>query len=115
MKLGNTGYAQIVLQNFLKLAEERETKDRIYFNLVQIHLADARRSKPDALTLARSYLSKISDTGKNKYPVDQYADLILKAEQAPKKDPAAAGVFAIIPGGGFLYCERYQDALVTFY
>jgi hypothetical protein len=46
--------------------------------------------------------------------VAPYLDLIVKAEHAPKKNPTAAGLFAIIPGGGFLYCQRYHDALVTF-
>jgi len=114
MKLGNTGYAQIVLQNYLMLVEDRETKDRIYFNLAKIHLTEARNGKPDSLILAREYLLKISKSGVDKYNPDQYLDLIVKVEDAPKKNPKAAGLFAIIPGGGFLYCERYHDALVTF-
>lgn len=114
MNLGNTGYAQIVLQNFLKLAQDQETIDRIYFNLAQIHLTDAKQFKPGSLDLARNCLSKISEPGTLKYNTDQIADLIFKAEHAPRKNPKAAGLFAIIPGGGFLYCERYHDAVVTF-
>ncbi|MCD4675348.1 MAG: tetratricopeptide repeat protein, partial [Desulfobacula sp.] len=64
---GNTGYAQIVLQNYLKLAEDRETKDRIYFNLAKIHLADVRKGKAGSLVLAREYLLKISKSGAIKY------------------------------------------------
>lgn len=114
LNLGNIGYAQIVLQNFLKLVEDRETKDRIYFNLSRIHLADAKNGQITALASARNALSKISHAGAVTYHTDQYLDLITEAEQAPQKNPGAAGVFAIIPGGGFLYCERYHDALVTF-
>ena len=114
MSLGNTGYAQIVLQNYLKLVDDRETKDRIYFNLAKIHLTDARNGRPDSLILAREYLSKMSNSGGDRYNTDHYLALIIKAQNAPKKNPTAAGLFAIIPGGGFLYCERYHDALVTF-
>jgi len=114
MNLGNTGYAQIVLQNYLKLVKDRETQDRIYFNLAKIHLSNARKLKPGSLALARDSLSKISDSGIIKYNTDQYHALIIKAEQAPQKNPKTAGLFAVIPGGGFLYCKRYQDALVTF-
>jgi TM2 domain-containing membrane protein YozV len=39
--------------------------------------------------------------------VDQY-------RAAKKKNPAAAGILAIIPGLGHLYCERPRDALVSF-
>jgi tetratricopeptide (TPR) repeat protein len=114
MNLGNTGYAEIVLQNYLKLTDEVQTRDRIYYNLAHIHLKNARESKPDSLSLSKEYFSKISESGKLKYNTDQYDDLIIKAMHAPKKNPKAAGIFAIVPGGGFLYCERYKDAFITF-
>ena len=78
MNLGNNGYAQIVLQNYLKLVDDRETKDRIYFNLAKIHLTEARNGRPDSLVLARGYLLKISKSGVNKYNTNQYLDLIGK-------------------------------------
>ena len=114
MNVGNTGYAQIVLQNYLKLAEDRQTEDKIYYNLSKIHLTEAKKGKSDSLTLAKEYLLKMSPSGADKYHTDQYLDLIFKAQNAPQKNPTAAGLFAIIPGGGFLYCERYHDAFVTF-
>ncbi len=123
INLGNIGYAQIVLQNYLKLVdntEDTDTKDKIYFNLAQIYLSLARKpqtsklSKTSPLAVARKYLLKISQSNADKYKTDQYLDLVLKAENAPKKSPAAAGLFAIIPGAGFLYCERYHDAFITF-
>ncbi len=114
MKLGNRGYAQIVLQNYLKLVDDINIKDKIYFNLAQIQLSNARQFKPGSLALAKKYLSKISAPNANKYKIDEYSDLIFKAEHAPRKNPKAAGFFAIIPGGGFLYSERYHDALITF-
>ena len=114
MKLGNRGYAQIVLQNYLKLVDDINIKDKIYFNLAQIQLSNARQFKQGSLALAKKYLSKISTPNANKYKTDEYSDLILKAEHAPRKNPKAAGFFAIIPGGGFLYSERYHDALITF-
>lgn len=39
--------------------------------------------------------------------VDQY-------RATKKKNPAAAGILAIIPGLGHLYCDRPKDALVSF-
>jgi TM2 domain-containing membrane protein YozV len=30
------------------------------------------------------------------------------------KDPTVAGVLAIVPGAGHLYCERPRDALISF-
>lgn len=114
INLGNTGYAEIVLQNYLKLADDLKTKDRIYAELARLHLMQAKAFKPDSLTLAKEYLSKISPSGAYGDEVEKTMDLILAAEKVPRKNPGAAGFFSIIPGGGFLYCERYQDALVTF-
>lgn len=114
INLGNTGYAEIVLQNYLKLTDDLKTKDRIYAELARLHLLQAKAFKPDSLALAKEYLSKISPSGTHAHEAEKNMDLILEAEKAPRKNPGAAGFFSIIPGGGFLYCERYQDALVTF-
>ena len=49
------------------------------------------------------------------YPNSQdLAELSLKGETLPYKKPATAGVLAIVPGLGHLYCERPKDALVAF-
>ncbi|MFH2060718.1 MAG: tetratricopeptide repeat protein [Pseudomonadota bacterium] len=114
MKLGNTGYAKIVLHNFLKLTDDQDLKDKIYFNLAQIHLADAANAHEGSLALAGKNLMKISEQGQKKYQTDQYLDLVTQADNLPHKEPGVAGLLSIVPGGGFLYCERYKDAFVTF-
>ena len=114
MNIGNMGYAEIVLQNYLKLADDIQIKDRIYAELARLHMAQARAFKPGSLTLAKEYLSKISPSGSGSHDVENTLDLIRATEKAPRKNPGAAGFFSIVPGCGFLYCERYQDALVTF-
>ncbi len=38
----------------------------------------------------------------------------LEGEQLPMKDPTLAGVLAVIPGLGHVYCNRYKDAVVAF-
>ncbi len=49
------------------------------------------------------------------YPNSQeLAEVSLKGEALPYKKPATAGVLAILPGLGHLYCERPKDALVAF-
>lgn len=114
LRMGNTGYAQIVLQNFLKLTDDPALKDRIYFSLAQIELRLAEKGSDKALKTALDYLSQLSENARITYRADDLETLLVRARQAPKKNPAAAGIFSIIPGGGFLYCERYKDALTTF-
>jgi TolA-binding protein len=49
------------------------------------------------------------------YPNSQeLAEVSLKGEALPYKRPSTAGVLAILPGLGHLYCERPKDALVAF-
>lgn len=49
------------------------------------------------------------------YPNSQeLAEVSLKGEALPYKKPATAGVLAILPGLGHLYCGRPKDALVAF-
>jgi tol-pal system protein YbgF len=55
------------------------------------------------------------EKGSPLYPNSQdLAKLSLKGETLPYKKPATAGVLAILPGLGHLYCERPKDALVAF-
>lgn len=114
MKMGNTGYAKIVLQNFLKLTGKPDLKDKIHYNLAQIYLVDAIEGDESALTHAREHLLKISEPGRKNLNTDDLLNRINTVLTADKKDPVLAGVFAVVPGAGYLYCERYKDALVSF-
>ncbi len=114
MKMGNTGYAKIVLHNYLKLTDVSHLKDKIYFNLAQIYLIDSINGDQGSLVLARKQIMNISVNGWKLYNIDQILELIQQAENTQQKNPIAAGIFAIIPGGGFLYSERYKDAFVAF-
>ncbi len=35
-------------------------------------------------------------------------------DRIPRKNPVFAGMFSIVPGGGYLYCGRWRDALTAF-
>ncbi len=112
-QMGNFGYAQIVLQNYLKLAADPDTKDRIHYQLGRLFLSMAAQGKDNALENAKNAFKAISLSGTVTYEVDHHLSLIQKAEQAPQKDPVLAGILSLIPGGGFAYCGRYKDALTT--
>jgi len=114
LKMGNPGYAQIVLQNFLQLNHTPEIRDRIYLELAQIQIQNSNHMGRDDLDQAQKYLSMIPpDKGAPSRVKEQLA-AIERAKNAPEKNPGLAGIFAVIPGAGFLYCGRYKDAFVTF-
>ncbi len=112
--MGNTGYAQLVLQNYLKLSNDVGVKDRIYLALARIHIKETMNLGKDDLDKAASYMTLISPENKDGYQVKRQLTSIENAQSAPSKNPTLAGVLAIIPGGGLLYCERYKDAFVSF-
>jgi tetratricopeptide (TPR) repeat protein len=112
--MGNTGYAQVVLQNYLKLTRDTETKDRIYLALARMHIQNTASLGKNELDIARENLTLISAEKQGRFKVAKQLETIDNAMNAPKKSPALAGIMAIIPGGGMLYCERYKDAFISF-
>ncbi|CCK79555.1 tetratricopeptide repeat protein [Desulfobacula toluolica] len=80
--------------------------------------ADVLKSRSDypvyPVREAEKYFSMISLEGKKKYRMENSIASLEKIGQLKKKIPAVAGALSVVPGGGFLYCERYQDALVSF-
>ena len=114
MGMGNLGYARIVLQNYLKLTEDAAARDRIHSMLADLDVQSSRGIDLKNLEDARENLLKISPKGSTQYLAEDRADTLEKALAAPRKNPTLAGLLAVVPGAGFLYCERYQDALVSF-
>lgn len=114
MHLGNMGYAQVVLQNFVKLTDHPDTRDRIYLDLAKLHIQASRQPGKDELDQAQAYLEKISPESDL---VTEKTDLTARIQQArsiPGKSPVLAGILAVIPGGGFLYTGRIHDAAAAF-
>ncbi|WP_462268765.1 tetratricopeptide repeat protein [Desulfobacter sp.] len=112
--MGNPGYARIVLQNHLKLTRDIDTKDRIYLELARMHIQNTASPGKNELDSARKNLMLISPEKQREYNVTKQLAAIDNAVNAPTKSPVLAGILAIIPGGGMLYCERYKDAFINF-
>jgi hypothetical protein len=51
---------------------------------------------------------------KKKYSIEILINKLDGINSIKRKNPKIAGALSIIPGAGFLYCERYRDALVSF-
>lgn len=113
------GMAIATLRNLVVLTRDRQVRDTACFMLgwMLMDKAEALTAGSDfkiyPLREAEKYFSMISVEGRQKYPIEDTIAALSERELVKKK-PTLAGIFAIIPGGGFLYCERYQDALVSF-
>lgn len=107
-KLNAFGLAIINLKNLITLTHDENVRDEAYYRLGWIYLETASWEK------ARQCFSKISDQNKEKYRLETLSSELDKEKLIKKKNPKLAGFLSVIPGAGYLYCERYQDALIAF-
>ena len=63
---------------------------------------------------AKRFFKKISPANREKYRIGFLTNELDKAKTIKKKSPGLAGMLSIIPGAGFLYCQRPYDALTSF-
>jgi tetratricopeptide (TPR) repeat protein len=108
LRLKDTGNAIITLHNLLAQTDDADVRDEAYNAMGWIYIECGEFEK------ARSVFQKISLKNQTRYVVDMLSTELEKDVLIPRKNPQAAGFLSILPGGGFIYCERYQDALVAF-
>nr|MBC8246551.1 tetratricopeptide repeat protein [Deltaproteobacteria bacterium] len=108
LKLGQTKQAVSILEKLIDRVQDHNLRDHTYHSIGWIFL---ERLDFDH---AESYFNKISDLNRKKYKIDSLIPDIEKARSIGQKNPATAGMLSVIPGAGYLYLERYQDALISF-
>ncbi|OQY00809.1 MAG: hypothetical protein B6I26_05890 [Desulfobacteraceae bacterium 4572_130] len=114
LNINKIGPAETNMKNLLILTDDNNLKDRIYSFLAWIYLKRAEFMETNALDKADSYITKISKIGEKKFHKNEIKKHIINIKIQDKKSPTIAGIASIIPGLGFLYCERYRDAFVSF-
>jgi len=108
VKLKAFNLALINLNNLITITKDEDIRDKAFYRIGWIHIETASWDK------ARHYFKKISTKNRNKFRLEKLAVELDKEALIPQKDPKLAGFLSIVPGGGYLYCERYQDALIAF-
>jgi len=101
--------AVLGLHNLAALTDDGDVRDEANYRIGWIYLEMADWDK------ARRYFDKINPPNQHKYRLKRLtAELGRKDKVIAQKKPGLAGFLSIIPGGGYLYCERYKDALIAF-
>jgi tetratricopeptide (TPR) repeat protein len=108
VQLGLYDQAFINLENLITIASDQDTKDEAYYQSGWICLEKWLWED------AHTYFEKISPQSREKYRLRQLSQELDKKNLLKRKDPSIAGLLAIVPGAGHLYCKRYRDALVSF-
>lgn len=105
--LKDIGNAIITLNNLLALTDDVDVRDEAWRALGWIYIGQGDFEK------ATSCFQKISLKNQPAYQTDMVMGELEKDVLIPRKSPQVAGFLSIVPGGGYLYCGRYRDALVA--
>jgi tetratricopeptide (TPR) repeat protein len=106
--LGRYDTALTSLNNLITIGRDREIRDEAYYQKGWVYLEMGQWQR------ARENLEEISDQDRDRYPIENIIHDIETRTPLKQKNPTTAGVLAIVPGAGHLYCGRPRDALISF-
>jgi TolA-binding protein len=96
------------IKNLITIAPNQEIKDEAYYQGGWVYLEMGLWEK------AQKYFEEISVQNRKKYNLKEIVMELDRKLPLKGKNPTTAGLLAIIPGAGHLYCERKKDALISF-
>ncbi|MDX2451171.1 tetratricopeptide repeat protein [Desulfosarcina sp.] len=96
------------LHNLVALSSASEVIDRARYELGWFHVDQGR------WTDAEQAFGHISPDNQDRFQVADLMQALAHSDAIPVKSPTTAGFLSIVPGGGQLYCNRYQDAATAF-
>ena len=108
LRINNPESAANQLLHLIKETDQAAVRDRALYRLGWIALETGRIGQ------ARIWFDRISPKGRTDFNVAELQTDMERIKELPHKRPLLAGLFSVIPGGGYLYTGRYQDAMVAF-
>lgn len=108
LRMNDPKAAESTLLNLIEENEKRSIRDRAFYQLGWLCLETGKIGQAD------TWFDRMSQSAQRTYLVADLKNDMARMASLPHKSPVLAGVFSIIPGGGYLYCNRYQDATVAF-
>ncbi|BBO67453.1 hypothetical protein DSCA_13830 [Desulfosarcina alkanivorans] len=105
---GMVEQAMVDLHNLMALSGRPDVIDRARYELGWLHVDQGRWKD------AGQVFERITPGNRDRFQVAGLTRDLALSDAIPVKNPTTAGVLSIIPGGGQLYCNRYQDALTAF-
>ncbi len=100
--------ALLNLESLMAIAPDQDIKDEALYQRGWVYLEKGLWED------AQACFDNISAQNREKYRLKQFLKELDKKKLLKRKSPSIAGLLAIVPGAGHLYCERYRDALVSF-
>lgn len=107
-KMGDTPSAIAHLGHLARLSQDPEVRDRAFHEMGWLYLGACD------FAAARAAFDRVGPAGRERFHLAAVDNALGEAERIPQKSPVTAGLLSLAPGGGYLYCGRYRDALVAF-
>ena len=108
VNLEDHGSAINLLDHVIDTVSNPITKDEAHYRAGWIYLQQNQMEK------ARQRFGMIDRQNQELFRLQELEKELSREKLFPERNPRLAGFLSIIPGAGFAYCERYQDALVAF-
>jgi len=108
LRLGRQSAALTTLHHLEIQSDDSDVRDEANYRMGWIFLDSSNWGQ------ARRAFDKISQKNQARYRLTDLINHLDETDDIDRKSPGLAGALAIIPGGGYLYCKRYRDALISF-
>ncbi len=102
------GQAVALLERLAAEGGDPRVIDEANYRIGWIHLEAADWDR------ARQAFDRIRPESREAYRLRQLSEELERVPDLAEKNPAVAGLLALIPGAGHVYCGRYRDALIAF-
>jgi tetratricopeptide (TPR) repeat protein len=96
------------LEKLIAITPDQNIKDEAHYRCGWSYL------KQESWDSAEACFNKISPENRARFRIEDLLRELDKRGDLKHKNPTTAGLLAILPGAGHVYCERYRDALVSF-
>lgn len=105
---GRPGQAVLCLQNLLAGHPSIDIRNEAWFQMGWLAIEAGGRER----TL--EYFGNMTPDARERRQVPALETALSQMERLPQKNPALSGALSVIPGLGYLYCDRPRDAGISF-
>ena len=108
LRSNQAGAAITSLRNLSIVTDDTGIRDEAYYRMGWIYIGMGQWEQ------AQGVFTRISQENRNTYRLEELSQALAEEPKMKRKSPKLAGTLAVLPGAGYLYCGRYQDALIAF-
>jgi len=109
LELNRYAMALTALSNLITIAPDQALRDEAYYHRAWVYLEMGLWSK------AIESFEKVSFQSRDGYKIKETLAELTARVPVRTKSPTIAGLLAVVPGAGHLYCGRKRDALISFF